>query len=119
MYLTREQAEDRLLSRYGFDASLLSGHAQAAGNRLDGFAPFSGLTLAEELPEAVLDWVALEAYKLSRGDEPGVIAKSVAGLGSKTYARPSRAQAERLQEGLLAPYGPFDPLATAYVGRMP
>ena len=115
-YLSKEEAEDRLLREYEFDAVLRPGHVRGGSRMLERHAPFSAFSLSSvTLPEDVLNWVALEAYKLSRPDEPAVSSVSVQHLGGKTYAKPLRSQAERLQEGLLEPYGPTDPLSTARV----
>ncbi len=122
LYLTAAEAEDLLLSRYGIDASLLPGHVDAASGNLDGGGPYYGYKVsstqplafprsytapgdtANTLPENVKAWVALEAYKLSKADEPGVTSKSVDGIGSKSYARPGIPIEVRLQSGLLTPY---------------
>lgn len=121
-FLTAAEAEDLLLSRYGIDASLLPGHVEAASGNLDGGGPYYGSKVsstqslafprsytapgdtANLVPENVKVWVALEAYKLSKADEPGVTSKSVDGIGSKSYARPGVPIEVRLQSGLLNPY---------------
>ena len=121
-YLTQRHAEDRLLARYGLEAELWNGHLEAASFALDAMGPFVGaryastqtlafprsVTIGEDVegdaPDAVLDWVSLEAYKLSRDDEPGISSVSVQHLGSKTFSRPKVDRATRLQAGLLTPY---------------
>lgn len=137
-YMTGAVASTRLLDRYGFTATLTDGLVAAASLALDNKSAYlgeryvAGQALAFPrtytapgdtegvVPEAVLDWVALEAYKLSREDEPAVSSKSVQHLGSKTYARPARSQAERLQASLLSAYsrGSAVPIVRAGVRRV-
>jgi hypothetical protein len=117
-YLTAQQAEDRLLSRFGIDAALLPGHADTAGTHLESLAPFRGFALTDDpLPAPVLDWLALEAYELAVNEEPGVASQSTQHLGSKTYATPKLSNAARLQRGLLRPYLSRPALRTVAVER--
>jgi len=117
MYMTPMEAEDRILGRYGIDVGLTAiniGDVMSASQSLDELAPFVGEPAdpdqefprsgETEVPAAVLDWVALEAYRLSRAEEPPTISKSVQSLGAKTYARPMISREERIQYRLLHPY---------------
>ncbi len=114
-YLTRQQIEDRLLSRFSVDASVSTGDAEIASDELDAMTPFSGYKTDSEqtrqfprngdtvVPDAVLDWVALQALELADEHEPGVRAEG-AGKANVSYSEPKRSQLERRMAGLLAPY---------------
>jgi hypothetical protein len=119
MYMTPMEAEDRILGRYGIDVGVRAiniGDVMSASQSLDASAPFVGEPAdpdlgpefprsgETEVPAAVLDWVALEAYRLSRAEEPPTISKSVQSLGARTYARPMISREERIQSRLLQPY---------------
>jgi len=117
MYMTPMEAEDRVLGRYGIDVGLRAiniGDVMSASQSLDELAPFVGEPATEgpefprsgetEVPASILDWVALEAYRLSKAEEPPTISKSVQSLGAKTYARPMISREERIQYRLLHPY---------------
>jgi hypothetical protein len=117
MYMTPMEAEDRVLGRYGIDVGLRAihiGDVMSASQSLDASAPFVGEPADQgqefprsgetEVPASILDWVALEAYRLSRAEEPPTISKSVQSLGARTYARPMLSREERIQSRLLHPY---------------
>ncbi len=113
-YLTRQQIEDRLLSRFGYEAEILDGDADIASDDLDSMRPFLGRktdsTQAREFPrnseiiqDDVLDWVALRAYQLATDDEAPVSSES-AGRVSVSYFRPKLSQTERRMRSLRKPY---------------
>ena len=124
-YLTQQEAADRL-STYELEAYPTDGALIAASRRLDRSGPFKGarLEVTQEhafprtythegdtenlVPGAILDWVALEAMKLSTiqsgGDKPPISSISHPDAGSVTYARPKIANEAYLQAGLLDPY---------------
>ena len=56
------------------------------------------------VPEAVKNWVALEAYKLSLPDSPPVTSEPIPTIGTIQYSRPASSQVERLQDGILDCY---------------
>jgi hypothetical protein len=92
-----------------------------ASDHLDLKGPFIGCLLDEaqhrafprnvavqddpegEIPDRVLDWVALRAYQLSRADEPGVKSEKVDSL-SAAYTRGKRSRPDRLMRNLLKLY---------------
>ncbi len=116
-YQTPTEAQSRLSGRYGVSATLLQGHVDDASLEADARGPWLGEKyaraqvlffprsetlpgdMAGQVPEAVKNFVALYACKLSRADEPGVAAKSVQHLGSKTYSRPALSEVDRLLKG--------------------
>lgn len=86
-----------------------------ASDDLDRMGPFIGYRPAgqdrefpregegPDVPDAVLDWVALRAFELSTN--PGTATRSVsAGSVSKTYAVPKPSAIRQRMEGLLDPY---------------
>ena len=126
-YLTPEEAHDRLLL-FEIDALPTEGALAMASRRLDISGPFYG-TRAEygqehafprsftaegdvdgEVPDAVLDWVALEANRLTvstggeTGDAPPISSISHPAAGSVSYARPKISNQAFLQRGLLRRY---------------
>lgn len=127
-YLTPQQAHDRL-STYEFDSLPSVGALELASRKLDTQGPFRGAryTMPQplafprsftvegdtegEVPDAILDWVAIEAHKLtgassggSGGDKPPVSSVSHSGAGSVTYARPKVSLENQIQAALLSPY---------------
>ena len=114
-YLTRQQIEDRLLSRFSVDALVYTGDAEIASDELDAMTPFAGYKTDSEqerqfprngdtvVPDAVLDWVALKALDLSDEHEPGVSSEG-AGRVNVSYSEPKRSQLERRMAGLIDPY---------------
>lgn len=62
--------------------------------------------VAGQVPDAVKEWVAMEAYSLSRDGkaETPVVSVSVSDLGSTTYAAPHYSYLERIQRYLLERY---------------
>lgn len=125
MYLTGAEIATRLAARFPDlpEVTVGDGDAEIASAELDAAGPFIGgrldsdqehafprsVTPAGETnedtdpPDAVLDWVALNAYRVSRADAPAVTSESARGV-SVTYASPAPSQAERRMAGLLAPY---------------
>ena len=123
MYLDGEEIAERLLDRFNITATVGDGDAAIASAELDSASPFIGerqdseqehafprsVTPAGETnedtdpPDAVLDWVALNAYRVSSTDAPAVLSWSRSGV-SETYASPAPSQAERRMTGLLQPY---------------
>jgi hypothetical protein len=124
-YLTKQEAEDRLLAAYGIDTSLGPGHVESASRWLGSRGPFLGVKYASsqplafprtylrdgdvagQVPEAVLDAVAARAYLVSEPDEPGVTSSSVQHLGSKTYARPKLSRGEQLMMDVMLGLEPY------------
>lgn len=124
-YLTADQIIDRLADRFGITALVLDGDAEVASDQLDALRPFVGTKLvtdgsqerefprsvnpdgttnvATTPPSAVLDWVAMCAYRLATDDAPPVTSEG-AGSVNISYATPKPSQAERRMEYLLAPY---------------
>ncbi len=121
-YLTADEIIDRLSDRFGIEAEILDGDAEIASDELDSMSPFIGARAEEsqerdwprylrlwedpgtpEMPDAVLDWVALKAYSLSIEHEPGVRSEG-AGRVSVSYSEPKRSQLERRMSRLLDPY---------------
>lgn len=124
-YLTEEEAEARLDERYGIAAAPLIGDLEIASSELDSLGPFIGTQLVTDgtqtlafprsenpdgttnaqtdPPDAILDWVALNAYRISVDDPPAITSRSARGL-SESYAYPKGSQNERRMAYLLAPY---------------
>ena len=120
-YVTPAEASERLRA-HGFEGVPLQGHLDLASRRVDAKGPFVAGRLAEdqelafprtynldgdthgEVPEAVKNWVALEAYKLSLPDAPPVTSEPIPTIGAIQYSRPARSQVERLQDGILNRY---------------
>ena len=123
-YLTAQAAESRLYATYRIEGELSTGDVLAATLELDRYAgPFIGerydseqelafprsvepdgtATTSEDAPDAVLDWVALRAYELSREDEPPVTSRGLI-RASVTYGRAAIPRTTRLMESLLNPY---------------
>jgi hypothetical protein len=122
-YLTINEAEIRLEDRFGITTSLLAGDVDAASYALDAHGPFIGERLdseqgqafprtlnpdytanaEEDVPERILDWVALKSYQLSAEEEPGVVSESI-GMASVSYSSPKTSQTERRLEFLISPY---------------
>ncbi len=139
-YLSRQQAEDRLLSRYGMDVSLTEGVLSLASEQLDAYyAPFTGSRLDEEqerafprswlrpgdeagiVPEPILDAVCLLAGAEAEGeDDTPVTAERVMQV-SRTYAVGKVPKSIKRVALLVAPYQrPVDDegdAGTAYVSR--
>lgn len=104
MYLTPTEATLRLIGRYGIEATLYMGDVLAASEDLRERGPFvETVDLDGELPDALLDWVALRSYQLSEDDDPAIQSEGVRGT-SVTYARPMQSQTERRLERLIVPY---------------
>ena len=120
-YLTPIQAYNRL-NTYDKDHLPTDGALEVASANLDASGPFiSGRYAAGQVlafprsvtragdtagvvPERVLDWVALEAYRADVDDDPPVSSVSLPTTGSLTFARPKTSHPERLQRSLLKPY---------------
>lgn len=124
-YLTEAQAEARLDSRFGIEAAPLQGDIDIASSELESSGPFIGRKLVTDgtqvlafprsqnpdgttntdttVPDAILDWVALNSYRIHSDDAPAVTSWSRSGV-SESYAYPAPSQAERRMEYLLAPY---------------
>lgn len=122
-YLSADDAVARLWGRYALEAELTLGDVLVASDELDAMAPFIGSKLdtsgaqarafprsinpngttneEEDLPEAVLDWIALAAYNLtaSGGGVPAIKSESI-GSTSRTYDTPKVSQTNRLMASL-------------------
>ncbi len=119
-YLTREQAEDRLLSRFGVDASLSEGDVDLASDEVDAMGPFMGDRLeagqarafprtwlrpgdeAGVVPEAVLDAVCLLAKTAGEDDTPVQSERVMS--ASQTFAVGRVPREKKRAEMLLKPY---------------
>lgn len=123
-YLTEDQAEERL-ERFRIAGAPSEGDLDIASSELDSMAPFIGTKLVTDgtqalafprnenpdgttsaltdPPDAILDWVALNAYRLSVGDPPAITSRSARGL-SESFAYPKSSQNDRRMEYLLEPY---------------
>lgn len=120
-YLTPQEAHTRLLN-YDIDVLPSPGFIAAATRALDSLGPFIGNVWDEEqvlefprdqtliadtegeVPEAILDWVALQAVSLSENEAPPITSISLAEAGSVTYASPNYPRVARLQSNLLNNY---------------
>ncbi len=120
-YLIPVEAAGRLAA-FNITHTPSAGSLEGASRLLDASGPFYGARYDPNqalafprtytapgdtdniVPGAILDWVALEAYRIDTDEEPAVTSKSVQHLGSKTYARPRVSKAARLQAGLLDAY---------------
>lgn len=103
MYMTPEQARERLSARYGITDTPLLGDVIAASEDLREMGPFNKDVDIEEPPDSLLDWVALRAHVLSE-DEPGAVTKASMTPFSRTYARPEKTRNGKRLEALVAPY---------------
>lgn len=123
MYLTADAIASRLDDRFGIEAEIAPGDAEMASYELDSQGPFIGARQDSEqemafprtlnpngtenedttIPAAVLDWVALCAYRITGGDAPGIVSRSRSGL-SESYSRPVVDKNERRMNRLLWPY---------------
>lgn len=103
MYLTPAQARTRLIARYDVEAELTIGDLMLASDELDQMAPFEADVDVENLPDALLDWVALRAHHIAAVDREGFTATR-ADVLSKTYAWPQLSRTARRLEKLVAPY---------------
>lgn len=119
-YLSDTEAAARLQDRYNITAAPVLGDLEAASGELDA-SPLVGwrydlnqerefprsVTLAGdvegEVPEAVLDWVALRAYQLLEDESPAVQSEGARGV-NVSYAEPKLSQTEKRMKRLLAPY---------------
>ncbi len=122
-YLTSSEAQMRL-TNLELDAYPAQGLLDVASRRLDSLGPFVGNRLDPdqplafprdvtlkgdtegEVPAGILDFVALEAFRLSQDDDATVQSLSLGGIGgiSTTFARPAASREERIQRGLLHRY---------------
>jgi hypothetical protein len=125
-YLTTDDAEERLWANYNIQADVRPGDVASASTELDRYeGPFIGAmrdltggqvlavprditpegyaTATDDVPDEVLDWVALRAYELSREDEPPVTSRGLIGA-SVTYGRAAVPRTTRLMVGLLDAY---------------
>lgn len=122
-YLTSQQAGDRL-GAFGLPGYPAQGLLDVASRRLDSLGPFVGNRLDPdqplafprdvtldgdtegEVPDAILDWVALEAHRLSKeADEDSPISSvSLPTGGTLNFARPATSREERIQRGLIHRY---------------
>ncbi len=111
-YLSAADANARLLSRFAITATVNAGDVDIASDALDAKAPFlgekydptqarqfprtslRGLDVAEMVPEAVLDYVALRAAYSSQAENMEVLSSHGLGPMSKSYARPKTTKLE-------------------------
>lgn len=120
-YLDKAAIATRLAARFTITTTVTNVDAGIASDELDASGPFLGekheVGQAREfprtylrdgdapgvVPDAVLDWVALAAYRLSEDDDPAI---SSEGLGDirVSYASPKLSQAATRMAGLLRPY---------------
>ena len=122
-YETSDQMETRLEDRFGITATVYEGDAEIASDELDALRPFIGSKLDSDqerefprsinpdgttnedtdVPERVLDWVALKAYTLANVDVPAITSESI-GSTSRSYSTPKIDQSERRMSVLIEPY---------------
>lgn len=122
-YLSTAEAETRLEDRYEIITTLTVGDVDAASWELDANGPFIGERLSStqelafprnlnpdgtentdtDVPERILDWVALKSYQLTSNEQPGIISESI-GMASWTFGKPVSSQSERRMEHLISPY---------------
>jgi len=124
-YLTGAEIAERLTERFPNlpEVTVGDGDAEIASAELDGSGPFIGGRLAEDqelafprdtlpngdenteddVPDAILDWVALNAAQISRDEAPGIKSESRSGL-SVTYSGATRSPFARRKSGLLIPW---------------
>ena len=103
MYLTAIEAESRLQTRYNLDADLYDGHVEAGSKALDELAPFKDHVDFDNLPDALLDYVALYAFMLAEG-KPGPIVRDAMSPFNTTYAGAEPNKYARIARELAAPY---------------
>lgn len=108
MYLTAAQIKTRLTERYGVtDPAIDDGDALAASEALRALAPFTLEVDLDatppELPDALLDWVALKALALAT-DEAGPITAEGMGRSSTSYALPEHSRNGKRARLLILPY---------------
>jgi hypothetical protein len=111
---TTEAAVQRLSQRFGIEnAVLTAGDLEVASDELDANAPFVGTRPEgqhrqfpregeEEVPPAVLDWVALRALQLSSDEEPAVKHERAGRVGV-TYLHGKVSQNERRARARIVP----------------
>lgn len=124
-YLTGAEIATHLAARFPdlAEVTVGDGDAEIASAELDGSGPFIGSRLSDDqelafprdtkpngdentdetVPAAPLDWVALNAYRITTNDEPGVKSYSRDGV-SETFVSPMLSIIERRMERLLSPY---------------
>ena len=120
-YLTSSEASMRL-SDFDLDGYPAQGLLNVASRRLDSLGPFVGDRLDHdqvlafprdvtldgdtpgEVPDAVKDFVALEAFRLSQDDDVTTQSASIGGNISMTFARPATSREERIQRRLIHRY---------------
>lgn len=124
-YLSPEDAEARLYSRYGIESSLSVGDIAAGSQKVDMSGPFIGSKLVTDgtqllefprsmnpdgtantntaIPDSVLDYAALCSYGQSVDETPGVKSEG-AGSVSATYEEPRYSQTVTRKGELLTPY---------------
>ena len=121
-YMTANEAQERLWSRYAIQSVINTGDVAVASYELDSKKyRFLGDAYAElqvlgfprsinlagdvigQVPERVLDWVALRARQVSRPSTPPAIKEQVDTL-SVEYTHGKRDRVDVLMEDLLRPY---------------
>lgn len=105
MDMTPEQARTRLNDRYGIDKAPLIGDLIMAGEDLRAEAPFKANANVDldNLPDALLDWIALRAHVLTE-DEPGPVTEDSMSPFTRRYAAPEATQNQKRLQRLIAPY---------------
>jgi hypothetical protein len=123
-YLDGAGCEDRL-AEINIFTTITDADARAASNLLEAVGPFIGDPQDEEqtlafprtlnpngtenedtdVPDDILDAVALAAYRIATDDPPPLTGRSRSGL-SESYASstPAKSQAERRFDALISPY---------------
>lgn len=106
MFVTPGEAEVRLRLRYGIETMLYIGDVLAASEELRGMAPFVDTVDLDgetgELPDALLDWVALRSNEFRKG-ATGPPPASRVKAGNVTVDLRLQDQ-DATKRGLLAPY---------------
>lgn len=108
MYLTPTEAQDRLQTRYSLvssEAPLTIGDVLAASQALDELGPFEDSVDFDNLPDALLDYVALYAHMLATDELPAISSETVSGARAD-YASgaPRKSRNARRMDRLIAPY---------------
>ena len=124
-YLSNTAMAARLAARYprSFPTAPVidGGDADIASDKLDASGPFLGEKydpaqarqfprtylrdgdVPGAVPDGVLEWVALRAYRLSEDDEPAIASEGIGDI-RVSYATPKLSQATERMTGLLRPY---------------
>ncbi len=90
-------------ARYSITTPLTEGHVEAGSAALDELAPFKDDVDFGNLPDALLDWIALHAYMLA-DKWPGPVVRDSMTPFSTVYAAPEPNRHARTARELVGPY---------------